>query len=100
VRRLTTRTQIVALLYGQFSGAASLREIEAGLTSHAAQLYHLGAREVSRAQAAAPALQSPLAFARLGRCNLLHRRPLDRLLKPPPQAPSNPRQLCLVLQPI
>jgi hypothetical protein len=52
------------------------------------------------AQAAAPSLQSPLAFARLVRCNLLHRRPLDRLLKPPPQAPSDPRQLCLALQTI
>ncbi len=30
-------------------GAQSLREIEAGLESHSAKLYHLGAREVARA---------------------------------------------------
>lgn len=48
VRRLTTRDQLVALLYGQLSNAASLREIEAGLASHAHRLYHLGTRPVSR----------------------------------------------------
>ena len=35
VRRLTSRSQLVALLYGQLSGAASLREIELGMASHA-----------------------------------------------------------------
>lgn len=54
VRRLTTKSQLVALLYAQFSGAASLREIEAGLNSHAVRLYHLGA---------APARRSTLADA-------------------------------------
>lgn len=48
VRRLRTKDQLIALLYGQFSGACSLREIEAGLSSHAARLYHLGGRSVSR----------------------------------------------------
>jgi hypothetical protein len=48
VRRLTTRTQLVALLYAQLSGAVSLREIETAMSSHSARLYHLGAREVSR----------------------------------------------------
>jgi Domain of unknown function (DUF4372) len=43
VRRLTTKDQLVALLYGQLSGASSLREIVTGLESHAARLYHLGA---------------------------------------------------------
>ena len=43
VRQLTTRSQFIALLYGQLEGAASLREIEAGLESHASRLYHLGA---------------------------------------------------------
>src|SRR5437763_13987927 len=43
VRRLTTKSQFVALLYGQLEGAASLREIEAGLESHKSRLYHLGA---------------------------------------------------------
>jgi hypothetical protein len=48
VRRLTTRHQFIAMLYGQLSGAQSLREIEAGLSSHSARVYHLGGREVSR----------------------------------------------------
>ena len=54
VRRLTTKSQLVALLYAQFSGASSLREIEAGLNSHAVRLYHLGV---------APARRSTLADA-------------------------------------
>jgi hypothetical protein len=54
VRRLTTKSQFVALLYGQLSGAASLRELVGGLESHAARLYHLGAR---------PAHKSTLADA-------------------------------------
>jgi hypothetical protein len=48
VRRLTTKSQLVALLYGQLAGAASLREIVTGLQSHRARLYHLGARPVQR----------------------------------------------------
>lgn len=48
VRRLPTRVQFIALLYGQLSGAAGLREIVTGLSSHAARLYHLGARPVRR----------------------------------------------------
>lgn len=48
VRRLTTKDQFVALLYGQLSGASSLREIVGGLESHAARLYHVGARPVQR----------------------------------------------------
>src|SRR5690348_12289843 len=48
VRRLTTKSQFVALLYGQFSGASSLREIVTGLESHTARLYHLGASAVRR----------------------------------------------------
>jgi len=48
VRRLTTKSQLVALIYAQLSSAQSLREIEAALESHATKLYHLGADEVSR----------------------------------------------------
>ena len=48
VRHLTTKSQFVALLYGQLSGASSLREIVTGLESHAARLYHLGADAVRR----------------------------------------------------
>jgi hypothetical protein len=48
IRHLTTRSQLVALLYAQLAGASSLREIEAALTSHKARLYHLGAKPVRR----------------------------------------------------
>jgi IS4 transposase len=48
VRRLSTKSQLIALLYGQLSGAVSLREIVTGLESHAARLYHLGAGRASR----------------------------------------------------
>jgi len=42
VRSFTTRHQFVALLYGQLSGACSLRDIEASMTSHQGRLYHAG----------------------------------------------------------
>jgi len=48
VRRLTTKSQFVALLYGQLAGATSLREIVTGLESHAVRLYHVGARPAQR----------------------------------------------------
>ncbi|MGY4502330.1 hypothetical protein ACVWYH_006287 [Bradyrhizobium sp. GM24.11] len=48
VRRLSTKGQFVALLYGQLSGASGLREIVTGLSSHAARLYHLGADPIRR----------------------------------------------------
>ena len=46
VRALTTKSQLIALIYAQLSGAQSLREIEAALESHAAKLYHLGGAQV------------------------------------------------------
>jgi len=48
VRRLSSKDQLVSLLYGQFSGAASLREVVGGLESHKARLYHVGGRPVHR----------------------------------------------------
>lgn len=48
VRRLTTRHQLSALLYGQLAGASGLREITGGLQSHGARLYHAGMRPVKR----------------------------------------------------
>ena len=48
VRTLATKDQFVALLYGQLSGAASLREIVTGMESHAPRLYHLGVDPVRR----------------------------------------------------
>ena len=48
VRQLTSKSQFLALLFGQLSGATSLREIEAGLMSHSARLYHVGGCPVAR----------------------------------------------------
>jgi hypothetical protein len=59
VRTLTTKSQLVALMYAQLSGAQSLREIEAGLQSHATRLYHLGSDEVSRSTLADANAQRP-----------------------------------------
>jgi hypothetical protein len=65
VRRLTTKSQLIALLYGQLSGASSLREITAGLGSHQARLYHLGARPAHRSTLAdANAQRTPMRSAR------------------------------------
>src|SRR6266567_9187661 len=35
VRKLTTKRHLIALLYGQFSGSTSLREVVTGMASHA-----------------------------------------------------------------
>ena len=47
-RGFSFKSQVVAMLYGQVSGASSLRAIEADLCSHADKLYHLGAAPASR----------------------------------------------------
>lgn len=66
VRRLTTKSQFVALLYGQFAGAASLREIVTGLESHLARLYHAGAALPRRSTLAdANALRPSALFTEL-----------------------------------
>lgn len=66
VRRLPTKSQFIALLYGQFSGALSLREIEGGLGSHSARLYHVGGRPVQRSTLADANARRPSAvFAEL-----------------------------------
>lgn len=48
VRRLTTKSQLIALLYAQLSGAQSLREIEQAMASQKHRLYHLGATAPAR----------------------------------------------------
>ncbi len=70
VRRLRTKSQFIALLYGQLAGAVSLREIVAGLDSHRARLYHVGGRPVQRstladANATRPAAVFSELFARM-----------------------------------
>jgi IS4 transposase len=47
-RVVKTRAHLIALLYAQFCGARSLREIETNLRSHASKLYHLGGCIISR----------------------------------------------------
>jgi len=44
VRRLPTKSQLIAMLFGQLAGAASLRDIVDGMASQSARLYHLGAK--------------------------------------------------------
>lgn len=48
VRKLTTRHQLIAFLYGQFAGANSLREIVTALQSHRVRLYHVGGKVPAR----------------------------------------------------
>jgi hypothetical protein len=72
VRRLTTKSQFVAMLFAQLSGSESLREIESGLQSHADRLYHLGAK---------PAARSTLADANALRPSQVFTGFLDHMLK-------------------
>jgi len=66
VRRLSTKDQLVALVYGQLSGAASLREITTGMESHRGRLYHVGSRPVQRSTLADANAHRPSAvFAEL-----------------------------------
>jgi hypothetical protein len=66
VRRLSTRSQLVALLSAQLAGAVPLREIETAMTSRSARYYHLGASEVSRSTLAdANRLRSHKVFSGL-----------------------------------
>ena len=48
VRRLPSKSQFLALLFGQLAGAVSLREIEAAMSSHRSRLYHVGAKLPAR----------------------------------------------------
>jgi Transposase DDE domain/Domain of unknown function (DUF4372) len=48
VRTLTTKTQFIAMAYGQLSGADGLRETVTRFNSQATSLYHLGAKPIAR----------------------------------------------------
>ena len=66
VRRLSTKSQLIALLHAQLSGASSLREIVTTMASHEARLYHLGATAPKRSTLAdANAKRSAEPFADL-----------------------------------
>ena len=60
-RRLSTKSQFVAMLYAQFSGASSLREIVGGLESHKSRLYHVGGCQVQRSTLADANARRPSA---------------------------------------
>jgi IS4 transposase len=47
-RAIKAKAHLIALLYAQFGGIRSLREIETTLKSHAGKLYHLGGSTISR----------------------------------------------------
>jgi Domain of unknown function (DUF4372) len=48
VRKLSSKSQLVALIHAQLSGASSLREVEATMASQQTRLYHLGAAAPKR----------------------------------------------------
>ncbi len=58
-RKLDAKRHFIALLFGQLSGAASLREIVTGMASHATRLYHLGAAPVKRSTVSDANTQRP-----------------------------------------
>lgn len=62
VRRLDSKSQFLALVFGQVAGASSLREIEAGLESHSARLYHVGGRCVARSTLADANAKRPFSL--------------------------------------
>jgi hypothetical protein len=66
VRTLSTKSQLVALLHGQLSGASSLREIVTTMGSHGSRLYHLGVTAPKRSTLADANMLRPAAvFAEL-----------------------------------
>src|ERR1700704_6495862 len=65
-RSFTTKRQLLALLYGQLSGACSLRDIEASMTSHQGRLYHAGCYAPARSTIAdANRSRDPTVFSGL-----------------------------------
>jgi hypothetical protein len=66
MRSFTTKRQFLALLYGQLSGASSLRDIEASMGSHQGRLYHAGGLAPARSTFAdANRSRSPEVFSGL-----------------------------------
>jgi len=66
VRQLSTKSQFIALLHAQLAGLESLREIEGTMASHAACLYHVGAKAPKRSTLSDANRERPAAvFAEL-----------------------------------
>jgi hypothetical protein len=59
-RRLKTKPHLIAMLYAQFCGLRSLRQIETNLQSHASKLYHLGGCTVSKSTLATANRERPV----------------------------------------
>jgi hypothetical protein len=64
VRRLDSRSQLLAMLFAQLAGAPSLRAVEDGLASQRARLYHLGAAPVARSTLSDANARRPAALFR------------------------------------
>lgn len=62
VRRLDSRSQLIAMPFAQLSGADSLRAIVAGMKSQQARLYHLGAARPARSTLADANFRRPAAL--------------------------------------
>ncbi|MEO8715479.1 MAG: IS4 family transposase [Acetobacteraceae bacterium] len=61
VRRLSTKNQLLAMIFAQLSEARSLRDVEAVLESQASRRYHAGMRPVRRSTLADANLKRPAA---------------------------------------
>ncbi len=61
LRRLSTKDQLLAMIFAQLSGAASLRDLEAVLESQSAQRYHAGLPPVHRSTLADANAKRPCA---------------------------------------
>jgi IS4 transposase len=65
-RKLNTKRHFIAMLFGQLSGATSLREIVTAMSSHETRLYHLGAAAAKRSTLSDANAQRPAeVFAEL-----------------------------------
>lgn len=86
-RLLKTKEHLIALLYGQLSGAQSLREVVGALESQAAGLYHLGGGPVKRStlaeanKARPSAVFSGLLSALMGRAHRWLRQELGACVR-------------------
>ena len=74
-KSFSTWHQLIAMIYGQLSGARSLRTLTSGFNAHPGHHYHLGCTEVSRSTLAqANAEGSVEVFARLAQTLLAQGR--------------------------
>jgi hypothetical protein len=61
-RSLEVRPHLIAMLFAQFAGSRSLRDIETNLTSHAGKLYHLGGDSISKSALSTANASRPFAI--------------------------------------